>query len=227
MGGLGSAAPGSLLPGLSLPRRSEVYSSRRLARPVRTRQLPEDPGDPAAGRYRPRESQFPEVGVPEVRRGKARAAMSAEAPAGWRPVAATPNLAQSRPGTATRNRLREGSVGPDFPGLEECTPSSTLQSLLPYLEPWASKGTPAPRPPSPGAGKNSAPRPLPLWGARVPQSPGAASGHDAGANWGRSEPVVGLGAPVPAALDPGSGGSVSPCGQTTQKAARRVFTRGT
>lgn len=219
------AARGLSFPASPCPGALRFIVARRLARPVRTRQLPEDPGDPAAGRYRPRESPFPEVGVPEVRRARLGQRCRLRLLLGG--ALSQPDQAQSRRGTATRNRLREGSVGPDFPGLEECTLSSTLQPLLPYSEPWAAKGPPVPRPPSPGAGKNSAPRPLPLWGARVPQSPGAASGHDAGANWRKSEPVVGLGAPVPAALDPGSGGSVSPCGQTTQKAARRVFTTGT
>lgn len=151
--------------------------------------------------------------------------MPAEAPAGWRPFAARPG--PEPPGHCHAQQVKGGQCGSRFPRFGRVHPQFYTPATPSLLGTLGRQRPPVPRPPSPGAGKNSAPRPLPLWGARVPQSPGAASGHDAGANWRKSEPVVGLGAPVPAALDPGSGGSVSPCGQTTQKAARRVFTTGT
>lgn len=112
---------------------------------------------------------------------------------------------------------------------EECTPGSqVMSSLSPRLGPpllhlsqvsLEAKGTPCP--PLPGAGRDSPPSALsPAWNLGATKSP-AKCGQDAGAQWRKSGPVVGLEgeSAVPAALNPRLAGGVSPRGPVTQKAA--------
>lgn len=153
---------------------------------------------------RPRESQFPEVSVLEVRPRRARSPMLTEAPR--RPVASTYSHARPGPEPAgvqpfTTARMRAGW----FPVFEERTPSSTFQPLLPYLRSLSlpsifskslSRSQWHPRTPTPRSWKGvSTEAPSPA------RSPGAKSGRDTGANWQKSDPVVGFGwrAPTPAA----------------------------
>lgn len=187
---------------------------------------------------RPRESKLPEVGIPEVRPGRARTAMLAAAPG---LVATTPSQARPglKPGLGHSRPCATGGVVPDFPDyFRRAHPGSTLQPLLPCLRSSGlllllsvsvRKPKPPP-PPTPWSGKGVSPRPLPLPGVCGPQSPHANSGGDTGANWLRNDPAVGLGrrAPAPCSPEPRFGSQyhfprLTNYPESSQKSLRRFF----
>lgn len=137
-----------------LPCGSALLLAGRLTRPLSSRWRSEDPGGSGRGErapsgsaswaskaagplwiQRPRASKFPELGIPEVRPGKARTAMLAEALRPMRSLAAKPDQARSLSlDVVEHNRSREVGAGggSGFSRLVSRTnPGSTLQPLLP------------------------------------------------------------------------------------------------